>query len=83
MGDVAIGWLIVPLFAFAVVATGNAVNISDGMDGLAGGLLGISFGAFGVIALLQQQVLLAGFCFTVVGVLLSRGTAYFFPFTLA
>jgi len=47
--------LIVPLFAFAVVATGNAVNISDGMDGLAGGLLGISFGAFGVIALLQQQ----------------------------
>ncbi len=34
---VNIGWLIVPLFAFAVVATGNAVNISDGMDGLAGG----------------------------------------------
>ena len=71
MGDVNIGWLIIPLFAFAVVATGNAVNISDGMDGLAGGLLSASFGAFGVIALLQQQVLLAGFCFTVVGVLLS------------
>ena len=71
VGEVNIGWLIVPLFAFAVVATGNAVNISDGMDGLAGGLLGISFGAFGVIALLQQHVILAGFCFTVVGVLLS------------
>ena len=71
VGEVNIGWLIVPLFAFAVVATGNAVNISDGMDGLAGGLLSISFGAFGVIALLQQHVLLAGFCFTVVGVLLS------------
>lgn len=71
MGEVNIGWLIVPLFAFAVVATGNAVNISDGLDGLAGGLLSISFGAFGVIALLQQQVLLAGFCFTMVGVLLS------------
>ena len=71
MGDVNIGWMIVPLFAFAVVATGNAVNISDGMDGLAGGLLSASFGAFGVIALLQQHVLLAGFCFTVVGVLLS------------
>ena len=71
MGDVSIGWLIIPLFAFAAVATGNAVNISDGLDGLAGGLLGISFGAFGVIALLQQQVLLAGFCFTMVGVLLS------------
>lgn len=71
VGEVNIGWLIVPLFAFAVVATGNAVNISDGMDGLAGGLLSISFGAFGVIALLQQHVILAGFCFTVVGVLLS------------
>ena len=71
MRDVNVGWLIIPLFAFAVVATGNAVNISDGMDGLAGSLLSASFGAFGVIALLQQQVLLAGFCFTVVGVLLS------------
>lgn len=70
-GDLAIGWLIVPLFAFAVVATSNAVNISDGLDGLAGGLLATSFGAFGVIALLQGQFMLAGFCFTVVGALLS------------
>lgn len=71
VGDVHIGWLIVPLFAFAVVATGNAVNISDGLDGLAGGLLAISFVTFGVIALLQGNILMAGFCFTVVGVLLS------------
>jgi phospho-N-acetylmuramoyl-pentapeptide-transferase len=71
IGDWELGWLIVPLFAFAVVATSNAVNISDGLDGLAGGLLAISFGTFGVIGLLQGQVLLAGFCFTVVGALLS------------
>ncbi len=70
-GDVAIGWLIIPLFTFAVVATGNAVNISDGLDGLAGGLLALSFGTFGMIALLQGNSLLAGFCFTVVGALLS------------
>ena len=70
-GDLAIGWMIIPLFAFAVVATGNAVNISDGLDGLAGGLLAISFVTFGGIALLQGSVLLAGFCFTVVGTLLS------------
>lgn len=70
-GDLAIGWLIVPLFAFAVVATGNAVNISDGLDGLAGGLLALSFATFGIIALLQGNSLLAGFCFTVVGSLLS------------
>lgn len=71
IGDFFLGWLIVPLFMFAVVATGNAVNISDGLDGLAGGLLATSFGAFGVIALLQGHFLLAGFCFTVVGALLA------------
>ena len=70
-GDIALGWLIVPIFAFVVVATSNAVNISDGLDGLAGGLLMVSFGTFGVIALLQGHVLLSGFCFTVVGALLS------------
>ncbi len=71
IGDWTIGWWIIPLFAFAVVATGNAVNISDGLDGLAGGLLAISYMAFGVIALLQGQYILAGFTFTVVGALLS------------
>ena len=70
-GELAIGWLIIPLFTFAVVATGNAVNISDGLDGLAGGLLALSFATFGGIALLQGNVMLAGFCFTVVGALLS------------
>jgi phospho-N-acetylmuramoyl-pentapeptide-transferase len=69
--NIAIGWLIIPLFAFAVVAAGNAVNISDGLDGLAGGLAIIAFGAFGVIALLQGTPLIAGFCFTVAGALLS------------
>ncbi|MBC7868806.1 phospho-N-acetylmuramoyl-pentapeptide-transferase [Candidatus Saccharibacteria bacterium] len=71
LGDWTLGWLIIPLFAFVVVATGNAVNISDGLDGLAGGLVSISYGAFGIIALLEGQFFLAGFCFTVVGALLS------------
>jgi phospho-N-acetylmuramoyl-pentapeptide-transferase len=71
LGDWYLGWIIVPLFAFAVTATSNAVNISDGLDGLAGGLLTASYGAFGAIALLQGQAMLAGFCFTVLGALLS------------
>lgn len=71
LGEIAIGWVIVPLFAFAVVATGNAVNISDGLDGLAGGLLANAYAAFGVIALLQGNYGIAGFCFTVMGALLS------------
>lgn len=70
-GSINLGWGIVPLFAFAVVATSNAVNISDGLDGLAGGLLSVSYIAFSIIALFQGQFFLAGFCFTVVGALLS------------
>ena len=61
----------IALFAFAVVATGNAVNITDGLDGLAGGLAMLAYGAYGVIALLQEQWYLAGFCFIVIGALLS------------
>ena len=71
VGDWQMGAWIVGLSVFAVVATGNAVNISDGLDGLAGGLLVMSFSAFGVIALLQGHLKLAAFCFTVVGALLS------------
>lgn len=71
IGDWNLGWFIIPLFAFVVVATGNAVNISDGLDGLAGGLAAMAFGGFGIIAILQGNTLLAGFCFTVVGALLS------------
>lgn len=71
LGDWFVGWAIIPIFAFIVVATGNAVNISDGLDGLAGGLLALSFGSFGVIALMQGNVGIAGFCFTVVGALLA------------
>jgi phospho-N-acetylmuramoyl-pentapeptide-transferase len=71
IGPWELGWLIIPIFAFVVVATGNAVNISDGLDGLAGGLAAIAFGSFGIIALLQGNGIMAGFCFTVVGALLS------------
>jgi len=79
LGDMTIGWLMVPLFTFAVVATGNAVNISDGLDGLAGGLTAIAFGSFGIIALFQSQLILSGFCFTVVGALLSYLWFNIFP----
>lgn len=71
IGPWELGWLIIPIFAFVVVATGNAVNISDGLDGLAGGLATIAFGSFGIIALLQGNGMMAGFCFTVAGALLS------------
>ena len=72
VGDFQIGIVgMILVFAFAVVATSNAVNISDGLDGLSGGLAMMAYGAFGIIALFQGQMLLFGFCLTVVGWLLS------------
>ena len=71
IGNFEIGYWMVPLFIFAIVATSNAVNISDGLDGLAGGLLSAAFGAFGIIALVQDQHNLAAFCFTALGALLA------------
>lgn len=65
-----IGAFIILIFWFVVIATANSVNISDGLDGLAGGLLTSSFLAYAVIAMVQGQYSLAGFCVTVVGALL-------------
>ena len=72
IGDFEVGavWVML-IFAFAVVATSNAVNITDGLDGLSGGLAMMAYGAYGVIALFQGNILLFGFCLTVVGWLLS------------
>jgi phospho-N-acetylmuramoyl-pentapeptide-transferase len=50
LSGVTIGWLIVPFVALTIMTVTNAVNISDGMDGLAGGLLLIAFAAYAVIA---------------------------------
>lgn len=71
LNNVHIGWLIIPLFVLVVVATANAVNITDGLDGLAGGLAAIAFGVYAVIAFIENRYGVAGFCMTMVGALLS------------
>lgn len=71
VGDFSIGWLYVPLFVLVVVSTAKSVSITDGLDGLAGGLLATAFGAYAVIAYFQGNFGIAGFCATVVGALLA------------
>ncbi len=66
-----IGFGIIILFWLVVVATANSVNISDGLDGLAGGLLSSSFLVYTFICGTQGKYILAGFCLTVVGAILS------------
>ncbi|MGC8837807.1 MAG: phospho-N-acetylmuramoyl-pentapeptide-transferase, partial [Anaerolineae bacterium] len=66
-----IGPLYIPIAMFIIVGTSNAVNLTDGLDGLAGSIAALSFACYGVIAYLQGQVYLVTFCFTVVGALLA------------
>jgi phospho-N-acetylmuramoyl-pentapeptide-transferase len=66
-----IGILYIPIAAFIVLATSNAVNLTDGLDSLAGWTATIAFACYGVIAYLQGQAYLVVFCFTVVGALLA------------
>lgn len=72
VGNIEIGIFgMILIFAFAVVATSNAVNITDGLDGLSGGITMMAYAAFGVIAFFQGNVYLFGFCMTIVGWLLA------------
>jgi phospho-N-acetylmuramoyl-pentapeptide-transferase len=66
-----LGWLIIPLFILVIFSTANAVNMTDGLDGLAGGLSAIAFGAYAIISLIEKKYALSGFCMTIVGALLS------------
>jgi len=66
-----IGWWYLPIAAFLIVGAANAVNLTDGLDGLAGGTSAIAYIAYGVIAYLQDQVYLVTFCFTMAGAILG------------
>lgn len=61
----------IPVAAFFIVGFSNAVNLTDGLDSLAGWTSAIAFACYGVIAYLQGQAPLIVFCFTVVGALLA------------
>lgn len=70
-GDFSIGIWYIPLFTAVLVWMAFAANETDGLDGLAGGIFALSYGAFAMIALIQGQSGLAVFCATVMGALLA------------
>ena len=72
VGDVGIQPIAYVLFAaFAIVATTNGVNFTDGLDGLAGGTLIFAFVSYMIIALLAGQTELAVLCALIIGALLG------------
>ena len=70
-GKIPIGPWYVPIAVFTIVGTANAVNLTDGLDTLAGGTAAMAFGAYGIIAFLQEQSFLATFSFTMVGAIMG------------
>ena len=71
LGTVNIGILYIPLVILMITGMANAVNITDGMDGLAGGLLVMAFTAYLVVSLALGYNQIACFCATIVGTLLT------------
>ncbi|HEY4554413.1 MAG TPA: phospho-N-acetylmuramoyl-pentapeptide-transferase [Bacillaceae bacterium] len=65
------GWLYPVFIVFWLVGFSNAVNLTDGLDGLVSGTAAIAFGAFAVLAWNQSQFDIAVFAVAVVGALLG------------
>lgn len=71
VGDFTIGLWYIPLFVFIITASANAVNITDGLDGLAGGLIIIAFGAFSALSYAHGLFILSAFCALISGTALA------------
>jgi phospho-N-acetylmuramoyl-pentapeptide-transferase len=68
---VDIGIWYVPIATFVIVLMANAVNLTDGLDGLASSIAAVAFVGYGIIAFLQRQFPLLSFCFIMVGALFA------------
>jgi phospho-N-acetylmuramoyl-pentapeptide-transferase len=66
-----LGWGYVLFIIFWMVGFSNAVNLTDGLDGLVSGTAAIAFGAFAVLAWNQSQYELSIFSVAVVGAVLG------------
>jgi phospho-N-acetylmuramoyl-pentapeptide-transferase len=66
IGNIELGLLFIPIFILILISSANSVNLTDGLDGLAGGLLLFQFLAYGAITYMQGMFILSAFCLIVV-----------------
>ncbi len=67
--QIDLGLWYIPLATFIIVSESNAVNFTDGLDGLAGLICVTAFTAYGIVSLAAGLTFLGRFCFTIVGAL--------------
>ena len=70
-GELFLGWWIIPLVILLVMFTANAVNIADGLDGLAGGSLIMTFFALTAISWIEGRAAFTLLNATTVGALIA------------
>lgn len=71
VGDWVVGWWYIPIFIAVVVFSALSSNETDGLDGLAGGVLATMYAAYTFICLTLGLTALAAFCATVLGAILA------------
>lgn len=71
VGDFNINFWYIPLFMFVILFCAISSNLTDGLDGLDGGVLLIAFASFSLIAFSQNKIDLAAFCAALSGALLA------------
>jgi len=71
LGNFIVGFWYIPIFIFIIVATAFSTNETDGLDGLAGGVLLFAFAALGALAFTQRHYDLTAFTCVIIGSLLA------------
>lgn len=71
VGHVSVGWWYIPVFMFVIIASAFSANETDGLDGLAAGVLFFAFGAFAVVSFILHRYDLAAMNAVILGALLA------------